>query len=638
MRSPLTPTLSPRVRGERGPARLVCQLLLGWLILASSSQAQQPPGHLDPESDKPYRLHVVVRVADNRFLTPLFQEQVLSGVRDHLRLALSALADVEVTTAHPLLAEVVAKGLETGLDSWEQLSGIKTHFVFVDFAAGTYSLEARQYDGMTGLGSSTVRRMRTNIRDQVAAAAARLVEEDFGLVGTVTAVNGNDVSVALKGGKLADSMSRWVKQGDVFAISRITKEGAKLRGTRVPWALLEVKAPPREGTCRCRLWHRYREDDLRDLPGVLGYRCLRLTTTEQPLKLRLIDNDQFAPLDGLQVHVQEPGSTKAAELTTNRDGFLITPLAYRSFVWVKVLSGDTVRAQFPVPLTGAGTVVCRLPALADADSHTAIEFRKDQWVRRIHDDLRLASERVGDLNRALGKSMDAALTAGRSGLQSLTSEIEQLTLERDQIRRQAAQQTAPLDLRDGEAGLAALENKKDDLAQFITRIEAALKKSKSPAALTLAKSLERARLLEGEAEFDQAIAVYKNVLAASPEQTKVRAHLERLEAAWMPKNAKHAAARAYLVQTWPILDVLDLQKNFAAARAALGVCRDAGDRLTPLKVTRATAVHAAHLKSQLDALSRRDSADNLAQRKAIAKTIDGLRSLHAEAGSLAGKK
>ena len=156
---------------------------------------------------------------------------------------------------------------------------------------------------------------------------------------------------------------------------------------------------------------------------------------------------------------------------------------------------------------------------------------------------------------------------------------------------------APLDLRDGEAGLQALGKRKDELAQFIGRIETALKDAKSPATLSLAKSLERARLLEGEADFDQAIALYKKVLAASPDQGKVREHLEQLEKAWNTKNAAHAAARGYLVQTWPSLSALELVDNFAKARAALRICRDAGDQLTPLKVMQATPLHAAHLKA-----------------------------------------
>ncbi|MBI3262161.1 MAG: hypothetical protein HYZ58_03305, partial [Acidobacteria bacterium] len=67
-------------------------------------------------------------------------------------------AQVEVVRAHPMLREIEAKGLENGLEGWEQILPVKTHFVLLDFAAGIYFLKARQYDGMTGLVSPVLRR------------------------------------------------------------------------------------------------------------------------------------------------------------------------------------------------------------------------------------------------------------------------------------------------------------------------------------------------------------------------------------------------------------------------------------------------------------------------------------------------
>ena len=92
------------------------------------------------------------------------------------------------------------------------------------------------------------------------------------------------------------------------------------------------------------------------------------------------------------------------------------------------------------------------------------------------------------------------------------------------------------------------------------------------------------------------------------------------------------------MQTWPNLSALDLPDNFAKARAALGVCRAAGDRLTPLKVMQTTIIHAAHLKARVDALNRQENVDNRAQRKTIAKAVEELRALHAEAKGVAGMK
>jgi tetratricopeptide (TPR) repeat protein len=150
--------------------------------------------------------------------------------------------------------------------------------------------------------------------------------------------------------------------------------------------------------------------------------------------------------------------------------------------------------------------------------------------------------------------------------------------------------------------------------------------------------LERARLFEGEADFDQAIALYEKVLQASPEQAKVKDYLAKLKADWAPKNPEHRDARVFLVKTWPKLDVAELKNNLGKAHEALAVCKAASDKLTPLKVMQANVAHAAHLTKYLETLKRQDSVDNRAQAKAIAQVIDGLSRLHQEATALTGKK
>jgi len=594
------------------------------------------PAQLDPELDKPYRLQVVLLIAENRFLTPLFQEQLQRALQDDLRMRLGALAEVEIVRNHPLLKEIETKGLEYGIDGWRLFSGLKTHFLLVDFVHGTYELKARQYDGSTGLLSPAVRTTQIGDRNLVAGAAARIIEQDFGLVGTVTQVD-RDVQLALKGGNLETKWERWVKPGDVFAISRITRENDKERATLVPWALLEVLDGPRAGNCRCKLWHRFQEDDLKERPGILGYRCLKLTTTSGPLHLRFLD-DESRPLSFLQVHVLKPGASQAAELTTNRDGLVVTRSSYPHLALVRVLAGDAVRAQFPVAITGDDTVVCRLKIQPDGESLAPLEFRKDQWFRRILDNARLASERVADLNRELNISMDKTLDAARQGLKSMDSEIRDLTQEHDEILRQAKDKMAQLDLRDGDLALHALEKKKKDLELFVSRIDAALKESKNATKLGLAKTLERARLYEGEAEFDKAIALYAQVLEASPDQGKVKEHLAKLKKEWEPKDAKHAEARAFLIGTWPKLEVLELQKNLGKAREALALCGDAKDRFTPLKVMQADVVHAANLKKYFDTLRSRESVDNRTQMQTIAQVIQGLSRLNADATALSQRK
>ena len=79
-----------------------------------------------------------------------------------------------------------------------------------------------------------VRRDRTRDRDFVAKAAALLIDQDFGLVGTFDAWPQADetpsedkpVTVELKGAGLGVPLDRWVKKGDVFAVVQMPRGDA----------------------------------------------------------------------------------------------------------------------------------------------------------------------------------------------------------------------------------------------------------------------------------------------------------------------------------------------------------------------------------------------------------------------------
>ncbi|MCI0638070.1 MAG: hypothetical protein L0Y72_28030 [Gemmataceae bacterium] len=600
------------------------------LWLASPLHAQ-----LDPDLDKPYRLQVVLGVAENRFLTPLFREELQQDLQESLQRSLGGLAKVEVVRAHPLLREVEAKGLTSALDALEQLTGLKTHFVLIGFDAGVYTLQARQFDGPTGLASPVVRRAHTTDRSVVARVAAQLVETDFGVVGTVVEA-GKDIRLAIQGGKLAP-LDRWVKKGDVFAISRLSAAGGKLRGRRVEWALLEALAEPRDGIVTCKLWRRYLEDDLAPAPGVTGYRALKLATISGPLRVRFLDAEQFLPLDGLPVHVFHPQGAKT-ELSTNRDGLATTRDSFPHFAVIDVRWGGAALVRLPVAIVDERTIVCRLKTQPEAETLATLEIRRDQWLRRSLDSLRLSSERLIALEYLLNKSFQAALESARSGQEFLAKELSQLEEERDGILKQAADKKLQgFDLGDGQALFNELAKKRKDLAAFVERIEAALADEKSEKSLGLTKLLERARLLEGEADFEQALALYGQFLKASPDQKKIREHWEALAKAWVIKDEAHAQARTYFYQVWPRLEVDDLRKNLDKAQKFLSTCAAAQDRLTPLKIVQANVSHAAALKRRLDALRRQDTEDNRLQAKAIAQVADGLRRLHAEAVKLGRK-
>jgi tetratricopeptide (TPR) repeat protein len=583
---------------------------------------------LDPHSQTPYEVHVVLHVADNRFLTPLFRDQLERDVRGELQLAFGELATVEIARQHSLLGHILEKGLQQALDGWQTLSRRTTCFVLIDYANGQYRVQARQQDGMTGLSSPGVRQDSTSDRRMVPALAARLVLSDFGVIGTVTRA-GDEVELALKGGKLKGAHGRWVRAGDVFAIARINDEAGKTQSVRVPWALLQAVSEPRDGMVRCRLLRRFKEDDLRE-PGVLGYRALRLPAIVAPLRLRLLDADSLEPLTGLQVHVRAKPGDKADEYAI--DGVLTTRRTYSHAVWVEVLQGSQRVANFPVEIVDDRPVVCRLK-VGDADTQAPLEYRRDLWLKRLYDNLRVASERVLELNRLLvGESLEATQKAGLAGLKHITQDIKNLEFERLELLDHARKRKLAADtfLREGDERLEELKKRREDLTALLARVEQAIAKANSPESRALAKLLERARLLESEADFEQALSLYDKFLAQSPDQEKIATYVTNLKKAWAPRSPEHAEARQFVYQAWPRVEPGSLKTEVANARAAFEKCRAAGDRLTLRKFVLIDVLHASNLKKRLDVLKAKDTADNRAEASVIAAVAEELRQLHAE--------
>ncbi len=603
-------------------------LCIALLLLASAAPAS---AQLDPLRGKAYALRVVLHLVPHRLFTPLFQEQLQSDLRDQLRLALGPLATVDVVRDHPMLGVVLRRGLEAALDGLEDVSPHKTHFVLLDYDADQYRLQTRQYDGVTGRPSAVVRRNQTHDRARVGALAAQMIEDDFGVVGTVTQA-GKEIQLTLMAADLGGDLARWVKPGDVFAVSKMTQAGPRTRAERLASAYLEVLDTPNKGVCRCRYFHRYQEDRIAlDAPGVLGYRALKLTTAAHPVRVRLIDDESDQPLAGMHVQVLRPAQDGKTDLTTSRQGTASTKEPFTNLALVRLLDGGRVRSQVPFALVDDQPLTLRFQRQPEADSLAALEFRRDAWLRRLYENLALASERSAEANRLLALSVQAAFEHGHAGAKVLDGEVQYLASERDELTQMIrAQKATRLDLREGEQRLEELKRRHADVVQFAQRLEVLTKDPGGEASLGLQKMLERARLLEGEADFAPAIALYEKVLQASPDQAKVKDHLTKLQTAWAVKSDKHAEARAFVYQTWPKLEPTQFKDQLAKAKDVAKTLREADDRLTLQKFALLDNLHAGLLKKRLDQLRQRDSEDNRNQARQLVAVAEGLRQLHAE--------
>src|SRR5207244_2386696 len=191
----------------------------------------------------------------------------------------------------PLWKDFEAKGF-AALDTPRDLTGVKTHFLRVDFVNGQYELQARQHDGLTGF-VSPLRRDRTADRALVTRLAGQMIAHDFGVVGTVTGSGDNadgqgSATVAFRAGSLPAPLDRWVRANDVFAVYGIIRAGDKKeRGKRELDTLVQVTSDPNNGTATARIVFR-KENPLKNAAAYLGFRCGRLDTAVGPMRLRLV--------------------------------------------------------------------------------------------------------------------------------------------------------------------------------------------------------------------------------------------------------------------------------------------------------------------------------------------------------------
>jgi hypothetical protein len=610
-------------------------------LLLAISLVLCPSAHaLDPELTTPYKVQVVLRVAPNRLLTPIFKEQLRRDLQRGLQGALGAmgevdvfdLADVKPEKQEPLWKEVAAKGLQAGLDRPGQGSSeVKTHFVNVDYVDGQYEIQARQYDGLTGLASLAVRRERTPDRQFVARTAALLVDRDFGLVGTLLdGGNGQTVRVAFKGGGLKVPLDRWVKKGDVFGLVQVSADG---RPTRLPWAVLQAEASPGEdGTCACKLF----PPQQRALSGA-GYRCLKLGTVKAPVRVRVIEGGRRGPPrapENVVIYIGRQGFTRSDSdaRVPDPDGYYSTEkekdaALYDGVAFVTVSQAGQVRAQVPVALVDDRTVT--IPIKLGTEQPVWLTNRR-LWEGNLLSELLMLDDLVKSLNEDIGKAdkREASLTRARKALDGLNQRLPVYAEEREEL---AKSKPASANLAQGDRALAEVKKGRDDLQGFVGRVDGFLKEENTPEAREAKAMYEQAHNLEVAGEYGRAIELYEKVLARTKD-AKLAERLPKLKAAWEPKDDAHRKARAFIFETWPKLESPAVMKQrVKSAHDALAACRDAKDPFGPRRLMAVAVLHAKQLGKQLGELSPDTSEMDREPAQELTDVLDSLAKLIEEA-------
>ncbi len=600
-------------------------VVVGCVVLAGRVR-----GALDPEVSKPYTLQVVLSMSKHRLLTEVFRDQVERQLRDGLQAAAGDLVKVEVVRTHPRLKEVRTQGLDETLKNWKELTGIKTHFILIDYVDGQYQVQARQHDGLTGQASPVVRKERTSDRQFVARLATLLIDRDFGVVGTIKdASDPKNLKIQIKGSKLG-GVERWLHKGEVFLIIPI-RLGQK-QALAVPDAYLQLgdKDANEEGTWNVELHNRYKAP--LSMANIQGFRCLKIATKHGPLQLRFVQRG--APVANLGVEVRKNSfkdeRNKVGGVTDAEGYFSTEKTVYDHLAFVTALT-EPLHALIPVPLVDDRPVT--VGVVMRQDVKTLLVLRRLLWEQQVSEGAAVQTTLFKELQE-LNKKPDQreqALQRAREGLEASEKALEDLKRERERLVEDARKANEKLDLSFGDQCVQSQEKGHGELREYITAQEKIIKDENDPRRRKWLDQIQEGKLAEANADFARAIEIYAKVLEEGHKDEGLTKHLDELKDRWKTKGPAHELARQFIYETWPALEVGKIKAQLPEARKALKTCREVKDRLAPMKFLRVAVAHAGKMKQRLETLRPDLNEDDVKAAEEILELSKDLQQLIDEA-------
>ncbi len=597
---------------------------------------------IDPETKTPYRLRVVLRIAEHPHFTEHFCRELKRELQGNLQSALGNLGTVEIVDLRsikkenwePLWKQADEKGLAS-LDSFNETGGGKTHFLFLDFNEDQYQLQARQHDGASGFVTPIVRKASTHVHGFVARLAAVTIGQDFGLVATLDPTGaGERVFIKVRGGERGP-FDRWVKKGDVFAVVGVGPERRPApaapnsksppktitvqTGKRVDDMLLLVVDDPRDGLIPCQMLYRYRK--FQPDRSALGYRCVKLGGTDVPLRLQLVDakgNVQNDP--SLQVYSSSrgfPEGEKEREQTTCRNGVFVSPERFANVAFVRVVKGTTTLARIPIELLDDRVQIRTIKLDPIAELRDRLDSERRTLIARITEGRLMQNGCFTEIT-ALEKTgrKDDALERAQTVLKLLDATANELQEDIGKLKAQAADTIGKADgyAADCEQQLRILKSKQDELRVHLNDLKTSIAQDNDPAVQQKKKKVQdlinAAKLFENQAEYDQALAKYEEALAEVKDEPAAKPQIDvayqKLKKAWStPSDPAHGEARKFILETWPTLaTVKEVREHLGAARKAFEKCKAVNDRLAVNKMLIASAEVTTKFADELKKLSQ----------------------------------
>lgn len=603
--------------------RLICGLVIA---LGSTLACSAPPlpTALNPEADAWYRWRIVLRVKPHPLLGPNVRTQLAKDIAAAVAPGVSKFADVEVVDLALTPAEK-KEALWTAFekDGWNalvqqpfrELTGIKTHFLTVEFRNGVYHLESRQHDGSTGLTSPVVRVRETRAEEQVARLAGQMLFPDFGAVGTIIGgKEGDPTGFVMKiRGSARGGMDSLVKAGDVFAVSVVTKNDPfadrprtrgksstpvaikppTLLGTPREFTLLKAIAPPNaDGTIRCTVVTRFETGLPPTTSGMVGVRALKLSGVSLPVRVRVLTEDGKPHPRASLLTVMGTDGDYAVDPGA-RDGFAYDPAdgtfksarPLQSIACLVVGLSPTYSERFPVPLVGNDVITVKFPINEEKARKAELEKATMALRLKIGESHAALTSLYAAAGRLVGEQRNRdALDRVREGIKTAEAVDQTLTAEMERVRKMPGAK-----LEDCEQQMKTFREWRDNLKKYETDLTAMAKLDpiRMEKEVRARDMSDRIKTLREQGEIPEALDLYDELIELT-KQDEFRIEKEKLQREWATTDEPHRAAREVLLVKWPnVQTVEEFVKNTTPFVNAAEVMMKKGDRLGVRKLMNA---------------------------------------------------
>ena len=574
-------------------------IVTGTLLVAAISFASAQ--ELDSGLTTPYQWRIAVDVLPHPFLNERFQQRIVDDVEAALKPALGEVGRVSVvnlrTLDSTLQTELDKKYLEESFPALERpefrsLNRVKAHYLRISYRQGLYQLESRQLDGSTGLPSPFVRQRTTPTPAIVGRLAGLMLNQEFGPVATLEKISKDPhhVTATFQAGQLP-GFERMVTIGNVFSVSLIREHTStsqeevepSLRrfGQPSEYTLLRAEKMLKPGIWQCRVLTRF-SDPLPQRRGVLGYRAIKLPTTDAPVKVRIVDDEGKSQAAEQLLQVRASDRDFSASLDRD-DALQLEQGIFRSRRPLEGLACIVIglarerSERFPVPIYDDQTVTIRFN-MNEAEAENARIELAAQGLRGRVAEIRLGQEALAlAFSKFLNDNrVGEALERAKIGIETLAIQDQQLSQEIDTLQKQVkddrsyagkllqASQTELTYIREVREGTAqapgGLQAKVKELETLMAQKNSPIQFEKEFRAREL---VERIRNLVEVGQVPQALETY-DLLYDLTRNEETKKQKQALTDQWKPRTPAQAQARTYVTETWRRMDTLPQFKDAPA--------------------------------------------------------------------------